>query len=328
VGPQERRRRFLVALSAGLFVARRSFAQQGVPRIGFLSARTRSSVEQQLHAFHEGLRDAGYTDKKNVSVVYRWADGRFDLLPGLAEQLAAMPVAVLAATGGNASAVAAAKASRGIPVVFAAGGDPVKLGLVRNLSRPGGNVTGVSQITEALEAKRLELLCVLAPAARTVEVLLNRQNPGSQITIREVSAAAEVLKRGVNFVSAATEAEVEDAFAQFARRGSKAVLVATDPSIDNRRAQVIALAARHSIPAMYGWREHAAAGGLMSYGTAATDSYRQVGVYVGRVLSGTRPGDLPVMSLAARLVINRRTAAALGMAVPQELLLRADEILD
>ncbi|HEY5898974.1 MAG TPA: ABC transporter substrate-binding protein [Burkholderiales bacterium] len=299
-----------------------------MPAIGFLSARTAASVDSLLPAFREGLRETGYVENRNVAIQYRWAEGRFEDLDGLAADLVALKVNVLVATGGNASAIAARKATGDIPIVFAAGGDPLKLGLVSSLSRPTGNVTGVSQLTEALEGKRLELLSVLLPAVRTYDVLMNRKNPTSETSLREISAAARVLKRSVNFSSAGTADEVDAVFAELARRGSKALLVTTDPFLDNRRAQVIALAARHSIPVMYGWREHALAGGLISYGTAAIDSYRQVGRYVGRILGGAKISELPVVSADPRMVINRKTAASLGLSVPRDLLLRADEVID
>ena len=318
-----------VAIGGALLCATSAQAQpSNPPVIGFLSARTLAASESLLQAFHEGLKESGYVDKKNVAIEYRWADGQYDRLDRLAGELAARRVNVLVATGGNASAISAAKASRGIPVVFASGGDPIRLGLVPSLNRPGGNVTGVTQLTEALEAKRLELLSVLVPGIPVVDVLINRSNPTGEITVREISAAGKALKRNVRFSSANSEAEVDAAFREFARRRSKALIVSTDPFLDNCRAQVIALAARYSIPTMYGWREHAAAGGLISYGTSQTDSYRQVGRYAGRILAGAKAGELPVTSMTMRLTINRRTARSLGISVPQDLLLRADELLD
>ena len=324
-----RRRKIVLALAASALPATISRAQQPQVRlVGFLSARSASDSEGLVAVFREALREAGYLEGKNLRIEYRWAEGRFERLDALASDLVARKVEVLATTGGNAAALAAKKATSTIPVVFGAGGDPVKLGLVASLSRPGGNVTGASQLTEALEAKRVELIRDLMPRATRIGVLINRRNPASAISIREVTAAAKVLERSVNFSSAGSATEIEAAFTAMATRRTQALIVTTDPFLDTQRDRVITLAARNRLPAVYGWREHAVAGGLASYGSAATESYRTVGRYVGRILGGARPGDLPIQASKISMVINLRTARSLGIAIPQGLLVRADEVIE
>lgn len=323
------RREFVVLTAATALLPSAALPQAArVPVVGFLSSRSRADTEALLAAFHQALREAGYVEGKSLRVEYRWADGRFDRLGGFAAEITARNVDVLVATGGNASALAAKNATRDIPVVFGAGGDPVKLGLVAALNRPGGNVTGITQLTEALEAKRLELLSELIPAASVIDALVNDRNPAAKISRRELDGASRVLGRQVRFTSAGTDEEIDAAFARLKRLGSRALIATTDPFLDSRSARVIALSARSSLPTMYGWREHALAGGLISYGTAAADSYRMVGVYVGRILAGAKPSDLPVQTTRVQMVVNRRTAKTLGLSLPQKLLVRADEVID
>jgi putative ABC transport system substrate-binding protein len=237
-------------------------------------------------------------------------------------------VNLIAATGGTASALAAKNATKTIPVVFTAGGDPVKIGLVASLNRPGGNVTGASQLTADLEGKKLELLRELVPAASTIAVLVNRSNPNTRAQVTDAEGASRLLERKLDFFSAATDPEIETAFEALVRRGSKALLVLADPFFDGRRNRLVALSVRYSLPTVYAWREYAEAGGLMSYGTNIKDAYRVAGLYTGRILKGEKPAEMPVQAAKVELVINRKAAKALGIAIPQNLLLRADEILD
>jgi putative tryptophan/tyrosine transport system substrate-binding protein len=317
-----RRREFTAGLGASLVAPLAARAQQPlVPVIGFLSSQSPGPFAKMLAAFHQGLKDGGYVEGQNVAIEYRWADGRYDQLPALAADLVRRQVAVIAATGGTPSARAANAATTTIPIIFVAA-DPVRDGLVASLNRPGGNVTGVSVFSAELAPKRLQLLRELVPKAGKIAVLTN---PATRDD-------AEAMKRaGVPLLTITAEAEsdFEPAFIQAAQQGVEALLVTADPFFNSRRAQIVALAARHSLPAAYPWREYVEAGGLMSYGTSLAGTYRQVGQYVSRVLKGDKPADLPVQNpIKFDLAVNLKTARALGITIPETLLATADEVIE
>ena len=315
-----------IALAA---IAAAAFAQPTpLPVVGFLSGRSPADTKEVVAAFKQGLKEAGYVEGKNVALEYRWARGNYDRLDALAAELVARRVAVIAATGGTAAAIAAKRAARTVPVVFIAGGDPVKLGLVASRNRPGGNATGASQLAGELEAKKLELLCAMVPSARRVAVLSNPASPVVERSIPELKEAARILRRDLHLLDARNERQIEVAFAEMRRSQDDALVVVTDAFFDTRRDQLIALSAKHATPAIYSWREYPTAGGLMSYGTNLSEAYRLSGAYVGRILAGANPAEMPVQEAKTELLINRRTARAPGLSVPQNLLLRADQVID
>ena len=324
-----KRRDFMILTGATAIWSRVARAQQAtIPVVGFLSGRSPGEAATVLGTFRQGLGEAGYFEGKNVTVEYRWAEGRYDRLPALAAELVRRQVAVIAATGGDVSGPAAKAATTTIPIVFTAGGDPVKLGLVESLSRPGGNVTGVTLFFEALGAKRLELLRELIANATAISMLVNPDNPTSSTDAKGVKAGAISLGTHIDIVNARTESDIEDAFAVMARQRAAGVLV-DDPFLLGQRDQLVRLAARHAIPTIYFSREFVDAGGLMSYGTSIANGYRQAGIYTGRILDGVRPTDLPVMiPTNFVLIINLRTAKALGLEIPGSLLARADEVIE
>jgi putative tryptophan/tyrosine transport system substrate-binding protein len=303
--------------------------QHAMPVIGFLNGASPDAWKPFVAAFHEGLGESGYVEGRNVAIEYRWAEGQYERLPALAADLVNRKMAVIVSTGGIAAALAAKAATTTIPIVLTIGGDPVKLGLVASLNRPGGNITGVNLFIPLMEGKRLGLLRELVPTATLIAVLLNPTNPAAAGQLRDAQEAARAIGPQIHILHASSESELDTALATAVQLRAGALLVAADPYFNSQRDRVIALAARHRIPAMYEQREHAIAGGLMSYGTNLADGYRQAGVYTARVLKGEKPADLPVMqSTKFEFVINLRTAKTLGIDVPPGLSARADEIIE
>jgi putative ABC transport system substrate-binding protein len=304
-------------------------AQPPLPVIGYLSSRSPSESAHIVAAFRQGLKEAGFVEGQNVAIESRFAEGHFDRLPALAAELVRRQVHVLVATGGTVSVVKAKPVVPAtIPIVFAMGGDPVKLGVVASLARPGDNITGVSFLVNELAAKTVELLHELVPKATVIGFLVNPNDPNAEPDTRGAQTAANALGLHLVVAKASTESEIESAFTTFVHQQVAALLVDTEPFFTDQRTKIVALAARHALPAVYQLREFAAAGGLMTYGTSITDANRQLGVYTGRVLKGTKPADLPVMqSMKFELIINLKTAQALGLTIPPTLLFRADEVI-
>jgi putative tryptophan/tyrosine transport system substrate-binding protein len=314
------------AAAAWPFVARAQ--QSAMPVIGFLSNISPDPIARPVSAFKKGLRDAGFIEAENVAIEYRWAEGHNDRLPELVADLVQRQVAVIVATGGGASALAAKAATTKIPIVFSAATDPIQLGLVASLNRPGGNATGVFVLTNALEAKRLGLLHEIVPSAM-IALLVNPETPGAEAQLSAAESAARSLSRQVLVLKASRENDLEAAFARLAELTTKALLVAADPFFNTRRKKLIELAARYAVPAIYEFRDYPAAGGLMSYGVSLADAYHQVGVYTGRILRGEKAADLPVIQPTKfELVINLKTATALGIDISPTLLAIADEVIE
>ena len=322
------RRAFIRLIGGALAWPVAAGAQQSATLIGFLSSRAPGESAGVVAAFRDGLREQGFAEGQNLTIAFRWAEGRYDRLPALAAELVGLRVALLFAAGGPPSALAAKAATKTIPIVFSAASDPVYLGLVPSLSRPGGNVTGMSTLTTPLGAKGIELLKELLPKASVIVFLVNPSNPSTALQVQGAQAAADSVGVRLRVVNASTIDELDRAFAALARERPDALVVTGDPFFDSVRERVVALAARSAVPADYAWRENVVAGGLMSYGASLTDSYRQAGIYAGRILIGEKPADLPVMQPAKfELVLNLKTAKALGVTIPQSLLLRADEAI-
>ena len=303
--------------------------QPGVPVIGFLHTRSQDPFMPHAVAFPKALNAAGYVEGRNVRIEYRWAQGQYDRLPAMAADLVRRQVAVLVAGGGEPSALAAQAATSTIPIVFVIGSDPVKAGLVASYNRPGGNITGINMLTDTLAAKRLGLLHELVPQAATVGFLWNPRFASAESQLRDVQEAARALALKVHVLPASAEKEIDQAFETIARERILALILNADPFLDIYRDKIVALASRHAVPTLYQFREHAAAGGLLSYGIDIIDAYHQAAFYVGRILKGDKPSDLPIMQpIKFELVINLRTARALGLDVPPSLLARADEVIE
>ena len=301
--------------------------QKAMPVIGYLGAGSPGPSAPFVAAFRKGLGESGYVEGQNVAIEYRFAEGHDDQLPALAADLVGRKVDVIVTFGGGAPRAAKA-ASQTIPIVFAIGGDPIAIGLVASLARPGGNVTGVSWLGGELTSKRLELVSELVPHARAIALLVNPNNPQTRM-VREMQEAAHTKGVQLPILYAGTESEIDAAFASLVQGNADALVVPAEPFINSRRQQIVALAARHAVPAIYGIREYVAAGGLISYGASLTAVYRQAGVYAGTILKGAKPADLPVQQPTKfELVINLKTANALGLTVPQSMLIRADEVIE
>jgi ABC-type uncharacterized transport system substrate-binding protein len=324
-----RRREFITLFGGAAAWPVLARAQQpAMPVIGFLGSSAPVDRARYLTAFRQGLREPGYVEAQNVTIEYRWAQDQADRLPDLAADLVRRQVTVIAAHDTPSSIVAKA-ATTTIPIVFASGGDPVKLGLVASLNRPGGNVTGVSFVNAALGTKELGLLHELQPGAVRVGVLVDPTFPLTESFVSDLQAAASSVRKQIEILEASTGRDIDTVFARLAQRPIDALVVGPGPLLDNRRVQIVTLATYHRVPAIYPLREAAEAGGLMSYGTSITDAYRQAGLYTGRILKGEKPADLPVMqSIKFEFVINLNTARAFGLSFPPGLLAIADEVIE
>ena len=326
-----RRRAFITLLggAAAAWPLAARAQQAALAVIGVLNGQFTAQSANLIAAFRKGLAEAGYIEGRNLAIVYRSAEADVDRLPALAKELVELQVSVLAAIGTPIAALAAKRATATIPIVFITGADPVKLGIVYSLNRPGGNATGVYFLLNELAQKRLELLHQLVPAATAIGFLVNPANPSSQSETSDVQAAARLLGLRVYAEKASSERDIDAAFANFVQERVNALFVAADAYLLDRRDQLVALAASHALPACFSTSAYVAAGGLMSYGPSATDTYRQAGLYTGRVLKGEKPGDLPVVQPTKfDLIINLKTAKALGITVPPSLLATADEVIE
>jgi putative ABC transport system substrate-binding protein len=329
-----RRREFITLLGAVaapvVWPLRLNAQQRAMPVIGFLNTQSPDGFTDRLRGFRQGLKEVGYVEGETVAIEYRWAENQLIRLPELAADLVRRQVAVIVSGGGHTPALAAKAATTTIPIVFVVAEDPVRLGLVASLARPGGNLTGINFFSGELGAKQFGLLRELVPGAVRMGVLVNPANPRpAEMLVPEVEAAARTMGLQIQIFNASTGREINTAFAAIARERSDAILIVGDPYFTVRRVQLANLAARHAIPASYVARDFPEAGGLMSYGTDITDTYRQVGVYAGRILKGAKPADLPVVQASKfELVINLATAMMLGLDVPPTLLARADEVIE
>ena len=326
-----RRRDFIAGVAGSTaawpFVAHAQ--QPAMPVVGFLNLASLDANAERLRAFHRGLKDTGYVEGENVTILYRWTENQIHRLPELAADLVRRQVAVMAMPQALATVLAAKAATTTIPIVFANGDDPVKHGLVASLARPGGNVTGISFLAVELAAKRLELLRELVPTASRVAVMVNPTNPNAETTMRGVETAARALGLQIHVLNASTSREIVAAFATLGRERCDVLFVGGDAFFNSRRVQLAHLATRHAVPATYAAREIVEAGGLMSYGANVADAWRQVGVYTGRILKGAKPADMPVVqSTKFELVVNAETARLLGLTIPQQLHSSADEVIE
>jgi putative ABC transport system substrate-binding protein len=326
------RRREVIAILGGAAVGWPLAAraqQKAMPVIGFLNFGSPGQNAASVAAFRQGLSENGYVEGQNVAIEYRWAEGNYERLPALAADLVAHKVDVIATGGGGTGALAVKNATSTIPIVFLYGGDPVTLGLVASLARPGGNLTGVSIMVGELNPKRFELLSEIVPRAGVLALLANPSNPNAERVMQEMQEAARAKGMQLPILKAGSEGEIDAAFASLIQLQAGALIVGSDPFFNSRRDQIVALAARHAVPAIYEWREFAAAGGLISYGPSLTSANRQVAIYVSKLLKGAKPADLPVQQPTKfELVINLKTAKALGLTVPHSLLARADEVIE
>ena len=326
-----KRREFFTLLGGAAVWPLAAHAQQPATRvIGYLSGVSPDGDTERVRALRQGLKETGFVEGENATIEYRWAENQFDRLPALAAELVRRQVAVIVATGGTLPALAAKAATTTIPIVFGVGDDPVRLGLVASLARPGGNATGINFFLGELTAKRLEILRELVPAAVRVAVLVNPANAArTEATTRDAQRAAQAMALQIKIFTASTTGEIHAAFESLARERPDALFVGSDPLFTNRRVQLATLAARHGLPASFASRDNVEAGGLMSYGTNLNDAFLQNGIYAGRILKGEKPADLPVVqSTKFELVINLSTAKALSLEVPAMLLARADEVVE
>jgi putative tryptophan/tyrosine transport system substrate-binding protein len=326
-----RRRDFISLLggAAAVWPLAARAQQPAMPTIGYLSARSPDDTTHLVAAFRRGLSGTGFTEGRNVTVEYSWALGQYDRLPSMAAALVRRRVSVLATSGGDSAVLAAKAATTTIPIVSTFSGDPVEGGLVASLNRPGGNVTGVTLLTAMLEPKRLGLLRDAFPQATAIGVLLNPNFPPAESQLRGIQSAARIMNLSVHVLRASTDREIDQAFETIVAEHVQALAVAADPFFDTRREKLVALAARHSVPTMYHFREFVAAGGLLSYGIDPTEVYRQLGIYTGQVLNGVKPTELPVMQGAKfEFVINMKTARALDIKFSDNLLSLADEVIE
>ena len=325
------KRREFITLLGGAVAAwpRAARAQQpGMPVIGFLSSRSPGECAGVVAAFQQGLRD-GFVEGQSVVIAFRWAEGHYNRLPALAADLIDVRAAVLFAAGGPPSAVAAKAATSTIPIVFSGVSDPVQLGLVASLNRPGGNITGMNMFATELWMKVFELLKELVPAATVIAYLVNSSNPSAEVYSKAGVAAARALGIQVHVLNASGERDLEESFASLAKLGAGGLVVPNEPFFDSQRDRIVALSARYGVAAVYSIREYVVAGGLMSYGASLTDLYRRAGIYTGRILKGEKPADLPVMQPTKfNLVLNLKTAKTLGLEIPPTLLARADEVME
>ena len=304
-------------------------AQQPVPVIGLLGTGSPESDAHRVAAVRQGLKEAGYVEGRNVTFEYRWAEDQYERLPALSAELVRREVAVIVTMGGNTAAAAAKSATATIPIVFTTGTDPVSSGLVASFNRPGGNVTGVSFLINALVAKQFEVLHETVPKTAVIGLLVNPTNANAERDTKDVSAAANLVGQKLAVVPAHSDSELETAFINLIQQRAGALVICPDPFFTNQRDKLIELAARHKVPAIYALREYAAAGGLMSYGTSLTEANRIAGLYAGRILKGEKPADLPVQqSTKVELTINLKTAKALGLSVPPQIVARADEVIE
>ena len=303
--------------------------QPAMPVIGYLSVRSPQDTAHLLEAFRRGLAEAGVVEGQNVTIEYRWALGQYDRLPAIAVDLVRRPVAILTTSGGEPAALAAKAATSSIPIVFLIGSDPVRAGLVASYNRPGGNITGMNILTDALEAKRLGLLHELVPQATTIGVLLNPKFQPVSNQLRDLQEAAPAIGLQIQVLRASTDRELDAAFETITQRRIAALVVTADPFFDTRRDRLVALAARHGVPTMYHFREFPVAGGLISYGIDSRVTYRQIGVYAGGILKGAEPAELPILQPTKfELVLNLKTVKALGLKVPLTMQVAADELIE
>jgi putative ABC transport system substrate-binding protein len=325
-----RRRGFLVLLGGALAGPVGAHAQnRALPVIGLLHSGSARAFQRPMDAFRQGLKETGYVEGQNLTIDYRWAEGQPTRLPELAAALVRRGVSLIAATGGSVSARAAANATATIPIVFIAGPDPVADGLVQSLGRPGGNATGVALMTSQLMPKRAELLLELVPSAATIALLVHEAGVGADAVETDVGATLRAFGRQMLLLKVSADTDLEAAFTSAVRQRADALIVTSNALFTNRRAQIVALAARHGLPAAYAWREFPEAGGLISYGPSVAWAYHQTGQYAGRVLKGEKPADLPVQQpIKVETVLNLKTARALGLTVPALALVRADEVIE
>jgi putative ABC transport system substrate-binding protein len=324
------RRRFLIVLGGSVAWSLRATAQQTAkPVIGFIGTSTPAERMHLMAAFRQGLAEMGFIESQNLAIEYHGIEGQYDGVHTLAADLVHRDVTVIAALGVTPAALAVKAATSTIPIVFLTAADPVRIGLVSSLSQPGGNVTGIAYFVGELGAKRLKLLHEVVPNAAVIAIIVNPTSPATEIQVRDIQAAARIMQLELVILGASTEREIDAAFATMIQEGAHALVVASDPFFFNRRDQVVALAARHAIPAIYTQREYAAAGGLISYATDVTYGYRQAGIYIGKILKGAKPADLPVLQASKyELVINLTTAKAIALQLPQALLALADELVE